>query len=61
MFSRDVTKYDALSSEALLKLALLSYIYGSSDLTLYCLKSHDEREGTDLFNKLLNSSLNNPG
>jgi len=55
VFIRHIRKCKELSSDELLKLSLFSYMYNSPDLTGYCLKIYDEREGSSLFNELLTS------
>jgi len=52
VFIRHLEQYQCFSSDDLLKAAMISYVYGSPDLTLYCLKIYDEREQTDLFKHL---------
>lgn len=44
-----------LPDEKLLKLSVLSLLYGSGDLSYYCLVQYDKRRGTDLANQFLRS------
>jgi len=48
IFIKDISKVNTLSSENLLKLSLLAFIYGSPDLTFHCFQFYDEREKTNL-------------
>ncbi len=48
VFIRDIFKIPELSPHKLLKLSILAYIYGSPDLTYYCLQHYDNQKGTDL-------------
>ena len=60
IFIKDLTKLSSLSSDSLLKLGLLAFMYGSSDLTYHCFQLYDERQQTDLhlaFARLGNSLL----
>jgi hypothetical protein len=52
-FVRDVPTLALLSSRQLLKLAVLSYLYESSDLTIHCLRLYDERCGTQVLQRLV--------
>ena len=53
MFVRDVPTLAQLSPRKLLKLAVLSYMYESSDLTIHCLRLYDERCGTQVLQRLV--------
>ena len=53
MFVRDVPTLAQLSPRKLLKLAVLSYLYESSDLTIHCLRLYDERCGTQVLQRLV--------
>jgi FkbM family methyltransferase len=53
MFIRDVLRLSTLSPQKLLKLAMLSHLYGSPDLTFHCLAIYDGQCGTQVLQKLL--------
>jgi FkbM family methyltransferase len=46
VFIRHIQKIPLLNDEKLLKLSLLAAVYGSADLTVYCLSKFDERNGS---------------
>jgi FkbM family methyltransferase len=46
VFIRHVQKIPQLNDEKLLKLSLLAAVYGSADLTFYCLSKFDERNSS---------------
>lgn len=48
VFIRDIFKIPELPPQKLLKLGMLAYLYGSSDLTYYCFRHYDQQKGTDL-------------
>jgi FkbM family methyltransferase len=49
VFVRDFTRFDLLSSEKLMKVALILHdLYGSFDLALRALSAVDQRQGSDL-------------
>lgn len=48
LFIKDIRKLDGLAPDQLLRLAVLSCLYGSVDLTFHCLGLYDARSGTDL-------------
>tara|TARA_R110001599_G_scaffold8056_2_gene38688 strand:+ start:2460 stop:3335 length:876 start_codon:yes stop_codon:yes gene_type:complete len=48
VFIKDIAKIDALSSDNILKLSLLAFLYGSADLTFYCFQIYDDREKTTI-------------
>jgi hypothetical protein len=48
VFIRHVQKIPQLNDEKLLKLSLLAALYGSGDLTFYCLSKFDERNSSSL-------------
>jgi FkbM family methyltransferase len=52
VFIRHVTKIPDLPSDKLLKLGMLSFIYGSPDLAFYCFRHYDERHGTQIIQEL---------
>ena len=54
MFIRNVDQINNLNEDQLLKLSLLARIYGSPDLTLFCLATIDKRKGTKLVETFLN-------
>ena len=53
IFIKHVQKISKLSDKKLLKLSLLSAVYGSLDLTHYCLSRFDERNSSSLATKWL--------
>jgi FkbM family methyltransferase len=53
MFIRDVLSLSTLSPKKLLKLAVLSHLYHSPDLTFHCLAIYDQQCGTHVLQKLL--------
>jgi len=53
MFIRDVLSLSTLSPKKLLKLAVLSHLYRSPDLTFHCLKIYDQQCGTQVLQNLL--------
>jgi len=53
IFIKNIFKIPELSSEKLLKMGILSYMYGSPDLAFYCLKIFDEKNQTEIHQKLL--------
>lgn len=44
VYVRDLLKLDACTSEQLIKLAVLVALYGSLDMSVYCLREYDRRE-----------------
>ena len=52
LFLRDLTRLDELKSEQLLKMAILSELYGNFDVIPYCLQEHDRKEGSRLLDTL---------
>lgn len=48
VFITDISKISALSSDNILKLSLLAFLYGSTDLTYHCFQFYDEREKTNI-------------
>lgn len=46
MYLRDISQLSRLSSQQLLKYAVISYLYKSLDVALICILEHDKREGT---------------
>ncbi|MBI9087700.1 MAG: FkbM family methyltransferase [Desulfobacterium sp.] len=54
MFVKKIHKLKDLTSEKLLKLGILSYLYNSPDLAHFCFKLHDDKNGTNLSPKALN-------
>jgi len=55
MFVRDLMNLEWLSPEQILKLAVLGSIYGSTDVSLYCIKEYDNRVGTEIGRELANA------
>lgn len=55
VFVRDLMNLGAISSERLLKLAVLASVYGSPDVTLNCFMEYDRRRGTGISQELLSS------
>ena len=53
VFIKEIFKIPDLSSSKLLKLGLLAFIYGSPDLTHYCFKFYDEKNGTGIHKSFL--------
>ena len=49
VFIRDITKLSKLTSTQLLKMGILSYIYGSPDVSYFCFQKYDEREKTNIW------------
>jgi FkbM family methyltransferase len=54
VFLRHLFKIPDLSADKLLKMGLLAFIYGSPDVTFYCFKCYDEKNGTTIQKALLN-------
>ena len=52
VFIKDIFEIHKLSSTKLLKMGLLSFIYGSPDVTFQCFKNYDEMNGTNLHTAL---------
>lgn len=48
VFIKDINKLTTLSSDSLLKLGILGYVYGSPDLTFHCFQLYDHRKKTNL-------------
>lgn len=48
VYIRHIQKFDALSDESLLKMALITCVYGSVDLSYHCLAHLDQRHATQL-------------
>tara|TARA_X000001036_G_C20655234_1_gene796657 strand:+ start:384 stop:1247 length:864 start_codon:yes stop_codon:yes gene_type:complete len=48
VFIRHVQKMENLTNQQLLKLSLLACLYGSTDLSFYCLSQFDTRQSTSL-------------
>jgi FkbM family methyltransferase len=53
VFIRDLLRLSELTSPKLLKLSLLSNLYGSPDLTFHCLNLYDKQCGTKVLQTLL--------
>ncbi len=52
MYVRNIETISDLDDKQLLKLSILAFLYGSPDLTHYCLAKFDEKNNTDLINLL---------
>ncbi len=59
MFVKNLMEFDAFSSDQLLKLAVLASMYGSQDVSTYCLKEYDKRQGTEIYRELLSTEGTN--
>ena len=46
LFVKDIFRLPELPSSKLLKLGLLTYVYGSTDVAFQCFKYYDEKNGT---------------
>lgn len=53
VYFHHVKKMDILTDQQLLKLSILACIYGSPDMSYFCLERFDERKGTSLANSFL--------
>ena len=53
MFIKYLLTPDLLSPDQLLKLAVLSYIYQSPDVTVMCFSEYDKHEGTNIANQFM--------
>ena len=53
VFIRDIRKTDNLSSDQLLKMGLLAFLYDSPDILFYCVKQYDDRNHTHIYKELL--------
>ena len=53
MYLRDIAQLSTLSSQQLLKYAVLSNLYKSLDVALFCILEYDKREGTRIAEKYL--------
>lgn len=53
VFIRDILKVADLSADKLLKMGLLTFLYGSPDVTFHCFKCYDEKNGTNLHRQFL--------
>lgn len=54
VFIRDIIKIDKLSSDQLLKMGILTFIYDSPDILFYCVRKYDEKNRTNIYQELLN-------
>lgn len=52
VFMKKIHKLKDLASDKLLKTGVLSYMYESLDVALYCFKQYDERENTNLYKRI---------
>lgn len=55
VFIRDLMNLDAISPGQLLKLAMLTSMYGSPDVTMNCFMEYDRRQGTGITQEMLSS------
>lgn len=55
MFIRDVRTLPALSGDQLLRMGTLAFLYFSPDVTFNCFRRFDERNGTDLCQRVFSS------
>lgn len=53
VFLKKLTDLRVISSVQLLKLAVLTFIYGSPDVTFYCFAEYDKRQGTKLAQEMM--------
>jgi len=53
VFIKDINKISTLSSDSLLKLGILGFMYGSFDITFHCFQIYDKRENTTLHQEYL--------
>jgi len=53
LYLRDIAQLSRLSSQQLLKYAVISNLYKSLDVALFCILEHDKREGTRIAEKYL--------
>lgn len=53
LFIKTTPVIDGLTDDKLLKLAIIAFIYGSSDVTFYCLNIYDQRHNSQLRNATL--------
>ena len=58
VFIKDIMKMNELSSDQLLKMAILNFIYNSPDVSFHCFKQYDERNRTNIHQELLNIYAN---
>jgi len=56
LFVRDVQAANALTAQQLLKLSVLSVLYGTPDLAYYCLALYDQRHHTELAQAFLQAT-----
>ena len=52
IFIKNIFKIPELNDSQLLKLAVFSYLYGSPDLTVFCLLNYDKKNKTDMVEQL---------
>lgn len=52
-FLKDLMHLDAFSPEQLLKLAVLAFMYGSPDVSVFCFTEYDKRQGTTITQELV--------
>ena len=54
IFIREITRLSDLTSAKLLKMGILSYMYGSLDVAFLCFQKYDEGKGTNISKEMLN-------
>ena len=52
VFIKNIFKIPELDNSQLLKLAVFSYLYGSPDLTVFCLQNYDKKNKTNMVEQL---------
>ncbi len=53
VFIKDITKLSSIIPSKLLKMGILSFLYGSPDVAYLCFKKYDERKNTNISQKML--------
>ena len=53
VFIKNITKLDELSSEMLLKMSILNFMYGSPDVVFQCLRHYDNKNGTSIISQFM--------
>ncbi len=54
VFLKNLFDIKKLDSDKLLKMGILTSLYGSPDVTAYCFKLYDENQGTDIYRAVFN-------
>jgi hypothetical protein len=52
VFIKNIFKIPYLDNSQLLKLSVFSYLYGSPDLTVFCLQNYDKKNKTNMVEQL---------